>query len=74
VHRDQRFAVYRKRVHPIRDERDWLAQAWVVQSNPVAAVRVVRAGPIRRLLGMAAQAWAEPGQILPELRRRLRRE
>jgi predicted O-methyltransferase YrrM len=74
VHRDQRFAAYRKRVHPIRDEQDWLGQAWVVRSNPVAVVRVVRAGPIRRLLGMAAQAWAEPGQILPELRRRLHRE
>jgi len=72
VHRDQRFAVYRKRVHPIRDERDWLAQAWVVQSNPVAAIRVVRAGPLRRLLAMGAQAWAEPGLVLPELRRRLR--
>lgn len=72
VHRDQRFAVYRKRVHPLRDERDWLAQAWVVQSNPVAAIRVVRAGPLRRLLAMGAQAWAEPGLVLPELRRRLR--
>jgi predicted O-methyltransferase YrrM len=72
LHRDQRFAVYRKRVHPIRDERDWLAQAWVVQSNPVAAVRVVRAGPLRRLLALAAQAWAEPDLVLPALRRRLR--
>ena len=45
VRRDHRFAVYRKLVHPLRDERDWLAQAWVTGSNPVAAVRVIRARP-----------------------------
>jgi predicted O-methyltransferase YrrM len=71
VRRDGRFAVYRKRVHPIRDERDWLAQAWVAGSNPVAAVRVVRAGPLRRLLTLAAQAWAEPGLAVRAVRRRL---
>jgi predicted O-methyltransferase YrrM len=72
VRRDRRFAVYRKRTHPLHDERDWLAQAWVADSSPVAAVRVVRAGPLRRLLGMAAQAWAEPAQIPEAIRRRLR--
>jgi predicted O-methyltransferase YrrM len=73
VYRDRRFAAYRKRVASIRDDRDWLSQAWVVRSNPVAAVRVVRAGPLRRLLGMAAQAWADPPEALRELRRRLGR-
>ena len=60
VYRDRRFAAYRKRVPSLRDDRDWLSQAWVVRSNPVAAVRVVRAGPLRRLLGMAAQALGRP--------------
>lgn len=73
VYRDRRFAAYRKRVHPIRDDQDWLSQAWVARSNPVAAVRVVRAGPLRRLLGMAAQACADPPEALRELRRRLGR-
>ncbi len=61
VRRDHRFAVYRKLVHPLRDERDWLAQAWVSGSNPVAAVRVIRAGPLRRVASLAARACAEPG-------------
>jgi predicted O-methyltransferase YrrM len=74
VRRDQRFAVYRKRVHPLTDERDWLAQAWVADTSPVAAVRVIRAGPLRRLLGMIAQAWADPSQVPEAIRRRLRRE
>src|SRR5688500_17998593 len=53
VLRDDRFAVYRKRVHPIADERDWMAQAYLVKSYPVAAVRVVRAGPLRGRMGRA---------------------
>jgi hypothetical protein len=73
VRRDYRFAVYRKRVHPLSDERDWLAQAWVADSNPVAAVRVVRAGPLRRALSLAARACAEPSLIAPTLRRWFRR-
>jgi predicted O-methyltransferase YrrM len=74
VQRDHRFGVYRKRVHPIRDENDWLAQAWVVDSNPVAAVRVIRAGPLRRLLALAARALAEPRLVTDALRHRLRRQ
>jgi predicted O-methyltransferase YrrM len=73
VHRDRRFAAYRKRMHPIRDDRDWLSQAWVARSSPVAAVRVVRAGPLRRLAGMARQALADPAEAVRELRRRLGR-
>ena len=73
VRRDQRFAVYRKRVHPLRDERDWQAQAWVADSNPVAAVRIVRAGPLRRVFSLAARACAEPALIGPALRRWFRR-
>lgn len=69
VRRDHRFAVYRKRVHPIRDERDWLAQAWMVDSNPVAAVRVIRAGPLRQALPLAVRAWAEPALVSRALRR-----
>jgi predicted O-methyltransferase YrrM len=74
VYRDRRFAAYRKRVPSLRDDRDWLSQAWVVQSNPVAAVRVIRAGLLRRLSGMAAQALADPAEAVRELRRRLRRD
>jgi hypothetical protein len=73
VRRDQRFAVYRKLVHPLHDERDWLAQDWVAASNPVAAVRVVRAGPIRRLLSLAVRAGAEPALALRALRQWRRR-
>jgi predicted O-methyltransferase YrrM len=73
VRRDQRFAVYRKRSQAALDERDWLAQPWVADSTPVAAVRVVRAGPLRRLLGMLAQAWADPRAVPEEIRRRLGR-
>lgn len=73
VQRDHRFAVYRKRVHPIRDERDWLGQAWVVDSNPVAAVRIVRAGPLRQALSLAGRAWADPARAARLLRERLRR-
>ena len=69
VHRDHRFAAYRKRVHPLRDERDWLAQAWVVDSHPVAAVRVIREGPLRRMLRLGGQAWAEPALAVQALRR-----
>ncbi len=69
MRRDHRFAVYRKRVHPIRDERDWLAQAWMVDSNPVAAVRVIRAGPLRQALALAVRAWAEPALVSRALRR-----
>jgi predicted O-methyltransferase YrrM len=69
VHRDHRFAAYRKRVHPLRDERDWLAQAWVVDSHPVAAVRVIREGPLRRVLRLGGQAWAEPALAVQALRR-----
>jgi predicted O-methyltransferase YrrM len=69
VRRDHRFAVYRKRVHPLRDERDWLAQAWVASSSPVAAVRVVRQGPLRRLASLVARACAEPSLVAPALRR-----
>jgi predicted O-methyltransferase YrrM len=68
VVRDDRFAVYRKRAHPIHDDRDWLAQAYLVRSNPVAAVRVVRAGPVRRLVRLARQAWAEPSLVSNRLR------
>lgn len=73
VRRDHRFAVYRKRVHPIADERDWLGQAWVVASNPVAAVRVIRAGPVRRALSLAVRACADPARAARLLRERLRR-
>jgi predicted O-methyltransferase YrrM len=73
VHRDQRFAVYRKRVHPVRDERDWLAQAWVADSNPVATVRVVRAGPVRLALSFAARACVQPSLIKRAFRLWLRR-
>jgi predicted O-methyltransferase YrrM len=73
VHRDHRFAVYRKLVHPLRDERDWLAQEWIVRSNPVAAVRVIRAGPVRQLFSLAVRACAEPGLVLQALRRWRRR-
>jgi predicted O-methyltransferase YrrM len=73
VRRDQRFAVYRKRVHPLTDERDWQAQAWVADTSPVAAVRVVRAGPLRRLLGLLAGVWADPAQFREALRHRFRR-
>lgn len=68
VRRDHRFAVYRKLVHPLRDERDWLAQAWVTGSNPVAAVRVIRAGPLRRVASLAVRACAEPGLVIRALR------
>jgi len=74
VQRDHRFGVYRKRVHPIRDENDWLAQAWVAGSNPVAAVRIIRAGPLRRLLALAGRALAEPRLVTDALRHRLRRQ
>ena len=73
VGRDQRFAVYRKRVHPIGDERDWLAQAWVVNSNPVAAVRVIRAGALRRTLSLAVRACVDPARAARLLREQLRR-
>jgi predicted O-methyltransferase YrrM len=73
VRRDARFAVYRKRVHPLRDERDWLAQAWVADSNPVASLRVVRAGPVRRALSLAARACAEPALVGRALRQWLGR-
>jgi predicted O-methyltransferase YrrM len=73
VRRDHRFAAYRKRVHPIRDERDWLGQAWVAGSSPVAAVRVIREGPLRRLVRLAGQAWAEPALVAEGLRRLRRR-
>ena len=73
VQRDNRFAVYRKLVHPLRDERDWLAQEWIVRSNPVAAVRVIRAGPVRRLFSLAVRACAEPGLVLQALRQWRRR-
>ena len=73
VQRDHRFAVYRKLVHPLRDERDWLAQEWIVRSNPVAAVRVIRAGPVRRLFSLAVRACAEPGLVLQALRQWRRR-
>jgi predicted O-methyltransferase YrrM len=72
LQRDDRFGVYRKLVHPIRDERDWLAQAYLVRSNPVAAVRVTRAGPLRRLLSLAWQACLDPGRAADALRRRRR--
>jgi predicted O-methyltransferase YrrM len=68
VRRDHRFAVYRKLVHPLRDERDWLAQAWVARSNPVAAVRIIRAGPLRRLISLVRRAVVEPGLVLHALR------
>ena len=68
VRRDHRFAVYRKLVHPLRDERDWLAQAWLTRSNPVAAVRIVRAGPFRRLFSLARRAVADPALALRTLR------
>ena len=70
VRRDHRFAVYRKLVHPLRDERDWLAQPWVADSNPVAAVRVIRAGPLRRVISLAARALREPGLVVRALRQR----
>lgn len=76
VLRDQRFGVYRKLAHPIRDVRDWLAQAYLVESSPVAAVRVIRAGAVRRLLALATRACTEPALIietLRALRRRTRR-
>ena len=68
VLRDDRFAVYRKRVHPIADERDWMAQAYLVRSYPVAAVRVIKAGPLRRVLGLARAAWNEPELVRRKLR------
>ena len=68
VLRDDRFAVYRKRVHPIADERDWMAQAYLVKSYPVAAVRVIKAGPLRRVLGLARAAWNEPELVRRKLR------
>jgi predicted O-methyltransferase YrrM len=68
VLRDDRFAVYRKRVHPIADERDWMAQAYVVKSYPVAAVRVVRAGPLRRALILMKAAWTQPELVTRKLR------
>ena len=68
VLRDDRFAVYRKRVHPIADERDWLAQAYLVKSYPVAAVRVIKVGPLRRVLGLARAAWKEPQLVTRKLR------
>jgi|SRR5882724_7960580 len=73
VHRDHRFAVYRKRVHPVRDERDWLAQPWVANSNPVARVRVIRAGPVRLALSFAARACVQPSLIRRAFRLWLRR-
>jgi predicted O-methyltransferase YrrM len=69
VHRDQRFGVYRKRVHPIRDEQDWLAQAWVTGSTPVAAVRIVREGPVRRALRLATRLCTEPAALAEDFRR-----
>jgi hypothetical protein len=74
VYRDHRFGAYRKLVHPIRDDRDWLGQAWVVRSSPVAAVRIVREGPLRRLARLAGQAWAEPALVGEGLRRLLGRD
>jgi hypothetical protein len=68
VLRDGRFAVYRKLVHPIADERDWMAQAYLVNSYPVAAVRVIRAGPLRRMLGLLKAAWNEPELVRRKLR------
>jgi methyltransferase family protein len=68
VLRDDRFGVYRKLVHPIRPDRDWLAQAYLVRSNPVAAIRVIKAGPIRRSLSLVRQAWAEPALVVNRLR------
>jgi predicted O-methyltransferase YrrM len=75
VHRDNRFAVYRKRVHPIRDEQDWLGQAWVAGSAPVAAVRIVREGPVRRALRLAGRLCTEPAALAADVRewRRARR-
>jgi hypothetical protein len=68
VLRDDRFAVYRKIAHPIHDDRDWLGQEYLVQANPVAAVRIIRAGPLRRLLALARQTWAEPTLVVNRLR------
>jgi predicted O-methyltransferase YrrM len=75
VHRDNRFAVYRKRVHPIRDEQDWLAQAWVAGTTPVAAVRIVREGPVRRALRLVGRLCTEPAALAEDFRqwRRARR-
>jgi predicted O-methyltransferase YrrM len=70
VYRDQRWAAYRKLVHPIRDERDWLGQAYLARSSPVAAVRIVRAGPIRRAASLARRALADPKLAVQEIRRR----
>jgi hypothetical protein len=72
VRRDGRFAAYRKRTPPLRDDRDWLGQAWVVDSNPVAAVRVVRAGPLRRALALAARVCTEPALVACDVRQWLR--
>ena len=73
VLRDDRFAVYRKRIHPIADERDWMAQAYLVKSYPVAAVRVIKAGPLRRMLGLARAAWTQPELVKRKLRALRRR-
>jgi hypothetical protein len=40
----------------------------VTGSNPVAAVRVIRAGPLRRVASLAARACAEPGLVIHALR------
>jgi hypothetical protein len=45
----------------------------VADTSPVAAVRVVRAGPLRRLLGLLAGVWADPAQFREALRHRFRR-
>jgi hypothetical protein len=73
VLRDDRFGVYRKLAHPIHDDRDWGGQAYLVRNNPVAAVRIVRAGPLRRTLGLVRQAWAEPSLVGNRLRALARR-
>ena len=73
VRRDHRFAVYRKLVHPLRDERDWLAQEWIVRSNPVAAVRSSVPGRFVACSRCAVRACAEPGLVLQALRQWRRR-
>jgi len=73
VERDHRFAAYRKLVHPIEDERDWLGQAYLVRSSPLAAVRLVRLGPVRRLLRLAWSACTDPARSLGLLRQHFRR-
>jgi hypothetical protein len=73
VERDYRFAAYSKLVHPLEDEHDWRSQAYLVRSNPLAAVRLVRLGPARHLFRLVWSACTDPARSLGFLRQHFRR-